>query len=267
MEGSSTGDVKIYGANVALSGTYAGNVTVVASNHFTLGENTHISGSLKYSAPEELAIPATSEVEGGARYTGAYAYVPTSQQVHQFAVVGSGIFFAVRILAGVIVAGLIAGLFPLFSERISSMALSREPRSLLSLLGIGIALALLTPPLCLLLFISFVGAELALLLMLLYALLILLSFIFCGVALGLLLRRTVLHRVNGVQEFSWSDAVIGTICVHVIGLVPILGTILVFLFALVCAGALARSAYQQAFMSRSFHAIAYDHPADRNRCP
>jgi hypothetical protein len=247
VEGSSTDDVSIYGANVFLSGDYQGNVSVVASNKLTLGSNTHIHGQLRYSAPEELSVPATAHIDGGARYTGAYAYVPTSRQIHQFALIGSVLFLAVRVLAGAIVAGLIAGLFPTFVERICALVLTRDARRIGKLFLIGLALLIGTPLLCLFLLISFVGAELAAVLIIGYALLAFVAYACTGILAGALLRRAALDRLQGPRDLSWTDAVLGTIIIHIIGLVPYLGTPVIFLITLAVAGAISLTAYRAAF--------------------
>jgi cytoskeletal protein CcmA (bactofilin family) len=247
IQATSTGDVTVYGANVLLSGDYGGNVTVVASNRLALNPGTHVHGQLRYSAPQELSVPQSVQLDGGARYTGAYAYVPTSQQVHQFALIGSALFFAVRVLAGMIVAGLIAGLFPMLVERIAVILLVRNSKRVSLVLLTGILVTVFTPLLCLFLLLSFVGAELALLLLVSYLFLGLVAYAFTGVLAGVLLRRTVLLRLQGHDEFSWQDAAIGTAVVHLIGLVPYLGTPLVILMALSSAGALCWCLYQTAF--------------------
>lgn len=246
IEGSA-GNVTLYGANVFLSGTYTGNVTVLATNRFTIGNGTHIQGTLKYRAPAPLSMPAGAAVYGGAQYAGAPEYIPTYQQAHQYAVIGLIVFFAVRLLAGIIVAGLIAGLFPSFSEQIAARVLVADPGSAIRIILIGLAITVLTPLLCLLLLISFVGAGLAFLLLALYALLALLAYAFAGIVFGAFLRQTLLYRLHGVTELSWQDAVIGTICIHLVSLIPYVGLLLIVLLSLACAGTLAYFAYSASF--------------------
>lgn len=246
VEGAA-GNVTIYGANVFLSGTYDGNVTVVATNRFTLGDNTHIHGVLKYRAPSELSMPAGAAIDGGAQYSGAPAYIPTYQQAHQYAIIGLILFFVVRLLSGMIVAGLIAGLFPSFTEQVSARILTPDPIGILRLVLIGLAVIVLTPLLCLLLLVSFAGAGLAFLLLALYALLALLAYAFAGIVFGAFLRLTLLYRINGVTELSWQDAVLGTICLHIVGLIPYVGLAVTVLLSLACAGTLAYSAYVASF--------------------
>lgn len=246
VEGTA-GNATIYGANVFLSGTYFGNVTIIASNRLTIGNKTHIHGTLKYRAPEAVVTPPGAVIDGGVQYTGASAYVPTYQQAHRYAVIGLIVFFAVRLLAGIIVAGLLAGLFPIFSELIARRVLTRDPGAVARLLLIGGGIAVLTPILCLFLLISFVGAGLSILLIVLYALLALLAYAFAGIVLGAFLRYTLLYRIHGVRDLSWQDAVLGTVCIHFIGLIPYLGLPVIALLSLACAGALAYSAYMTAF--------------------
>lgn len=246
VEGTA-GTVTIYGANVFLAGTYTGNVTVIATNRFTIGADTHIAGTLKYRAPSKLDVPAGATIAGGTQYTGAPAYIPTYQQAHRYAVIGLIVFFLVRVLAGVIVAGLLAGLFPAFSEQVSGRILTRDAGMIAQFMLIGLAVAVLTPILCVFLLISFVGAGLAFLLLALYALLALLAYAFIGIVFGAFLRYTLLYRWHGVRELSWQDAVLGTICVHLIGLIPYFGLAFTVLLALTCAGTLAYSAYAAAF--------------------
>lgn len=243
----SAGNVTIYGANVSLSGTYSGNVTVIATNHFTLGADTHILGTLKYRAPSQVILPAGVVISGGAQYSGAPAYIPTYQQAHRYAIIGLILFFVIRLLSGIIVAGLIAGLFPSFTEQVSARILTPDPVGILRLVLIGLAIIVFTPILCLLLLVSFAGAGLAFLLLALYALLALLAYAFAGIVFGAFLRYTLLYRIHGVTELSWQDAVLGTICLHIVGLIPYVGLAITILLSLACAGTLAYSAYAASF--------------------
>ena len=246
VQGSS-GNVTIYGANVFLSGDYAGDVSIIASNRLTLGDNTHIHGSLTYRAPEALATPPGTVIDGGVRYTGSSAYIPTYQQAQRYALIGLLVFFAVRVLAGIIVAGLLVGLFPAFSERVVNRIVTNDVGRAVKLLLIGLAITVLTPVLCLFLLISFVGAGLAFLLIILYVLLAILAYAFAGILLGGLLRYTLLYRLRGQRDLIWQDAVLGTICIHILNLVPYVGLVLVVLLSLAAAGTLAYSAYVAAF--------------------
>jgi hypothetical protein len=255
--GGSTGDVTIYGANVTLSGTYGGNVTVVASNRFALGSDTHIIGNLRYNAPQQVSLPEGSTVTGSTTYTGSYAYVPTNEEAQRYAIAGAGIFFIVRVLATLIVAGLLVGLFPLFADAVIASVLPIEPRKLVltGLLGFGLFVA--TPIFILLLFVSFVGSGLALVLSALYALLALLAYVFAGILVGAALRVFVLYRLRGIHVYTWRDAVVGTVVLYAISLIPMLGLIISLLITAVAAGSIAALAYTFAFQPNRFSSEKY----------
>lgn len=249
VTGGASGPVTIYGSDIVLAGDFTGDVEIIASDSFTVGENTHIAGTLRYNAPEQAAIPASARIDGGTTYTGSYSYVPTKEEARKFAIAGAGLFLVVRTIAGMIVAGLLVGLFPVFAGRIADMALASGGRrtALFALLGFGLFVA--TPLLVLLLLLSFVGAGIALLLGILYLLLLLLSYVFAGVIAGAALRRHALSRFSVRREITWRDAVLGVLVLNLIGVVPVVGPFVKFLLAVAAAGILATLAYRFAFRS------------------
>ncbi|MEA2701369.1 MAG: hypothetical protein QOE22_78 [Candidatus Parcubacteria bacterium] len=249
VTGGASGPVTLYGSDITLSGDFSGDVEIIASDHFTIGENTHIAGTLRYNAPEQAAIPASAKIDGGATYTGSYAYVPTKEEARKFALAGAGIFLVVRTLAGMIVAGLLVGLFPTFAGRIADLALTSGGRrtALFALLGFGLFVA--SPLLILLLLLSFVGAGIGLLLGILYLLLLLLAYIYAGIIAGAALRRHALARFSSRTEISWRDAVLGVLVLNLIGFVPVVGPLVKFFLAIAAAGILASLAYRFAFRS------------------
>ncbi len=62
------GPVTIYANNVALGGTFMGDVNVAAAGHVALAEGTVIHGALKYQSPEEASVPTSAQVVGGVTY-------------------------------------------------------------------------------------------------------------------------------------------------------------------------------------------------------
>lgn len=247
VTGGATGPVTIYGADVTLSGDIAGDVEVIASDSFTLGNDTRIQGALRYNAPEAVTIPADVVVDGGITYTGSYAYVPTNEEAQRFAIAGAGIFFLVRMLAGMLAAGLVVGLFPSFARTVVNGALySGTRRSILSVL-LGFALFVASPILILLLLLTFVGAGVAFLLGALYLLLILLSYIFAAVIAGAALRRGLSRHLRFLGEVTWRDAVLGVAVLSLIGIIPVVGWFAKLLLTFLAAGALAAIAYRTGF--------------------
>jgi hypothetical protein len=238
------GPVIIYGSDVTLSGDLNGDVTVEASDRITIEEGTHIHGAFKYNAPQQIIIPATALIEGGADYIGSSQFLPSSEQAHTFAIAGATIFFIAHLLAVLMLAGLAAGLLPIFTERVAERTLtSRSPSRfvLLALLGFGILVA--TPVLILILVLSFVGIGVALILGALYGLFLMLAYIYAGILAGTTLARAVLKR----YVITWKEAVLGMLVLYLIGVIPVVGPLVKFVLMMAAGGAIAAISYNFVF--------------------
>ncbi|HEY0979654.1 MAG TPA: hypothetical protein VGE23_02350 [Candidatus Paceibacterota bacterium] len=239
----SSGRTVVYGSDVRLAGTFASDVEIVATDRLTLAEGTVILGNLRYDAPQQAGIPASAQIEGEVTYTGASSYLPTAEEAQTFAIAGAGVFLIVRMLAVLIGAALLAGLFPVFSQKVADRVLAHSPGrfALLALLGFAIVFA--TPMLILLLLVSFVGTAVAIVLLLGYLLLLMLGYLYAGVIAGAALGRGLLKR----PQVSWRIALLGMLALYLVGLVPVLGDLITFVLFLAATGALTAIAYRFSF--------------------
>lgn len=242
LKNGAAGPVTVYGNEVTLAGDFSGDVTAVIGGHLTLAPGTTIHGKLSYEAPEPATIPASATIGGGVRYTNA-SYLPSASTSRALAFVSMGVFLLVRILGALILAGLLAGLFPRLAEAITERAYTQSPRNILLTMLLGFAAFVATPALFLLLALTFVGIGLALLLLLLYALLAILALIYAGILLGGLFARHFLGR----EAVLWHDGVLGVFALSLIALVPIGGPLIVLFFATFSAGALLMIFFHFAF--------------------
>lgn len=242
--GGSNGPVILYGSDITLAGDFKGDVTIEASNSVTISEGTHIHGALRYNAPQQIVTPASASIDGGATYIGSSTFLPTSQEAHTFAIAGATILFLVHLLAVLILAGLLAGLFPHFTERVAERTLvDHSPGKfvLLALLGFGIFVA--TPVLIFILIVSFVGIGVALMLAALYALFIMLAYVYAGIIAGAALSRALLKR----YVITWKEAVLGMFVLYLIGTIPVIGLLVKFVLMMAAGGAIASLAFAFAF--------------------
>lgn len=238
------GPVVIYGSDITLAGEFAGDVTVQASDRITIEDGTHIKGALHYNAPQEITVPPTALVDGGATYIGTSSFLPTTQEAKTFAVAGATILFIVHLFAVLILAGLLAGLFPIFTERVAERTIgAHSPRSfiLLTLLGFGIMVA--TPVLLFLLMVSFVGIGVAFLLGALYALFLMLAYVYAGILAGAALAQGLFKR----YVITWKEAVMGMFVLYLVGSIPVLGAFVKLVLIMAAGGAIAALAYAFAF--------------------
>ena len=240
--GGASGPVIVYGSDVYLSGNFTGDVRVVASNKLTIAPDTHIAGALRYEAPETAYVPTSASVVGGVTYTGA-SFLPSSKEAQALALAGAGVFLFVKVLGAIIAVGLLAGLFPIFSEAIATKVLRGTVRRfmLYALLGFGITVA--TPILVFLLALTFVGFAVALIIGSAYVLALMLAYCYAGVIAGAALRERIFKQ----RYFSWRYAVLGMLVLSVVHLVPIIGPLVFFVLWAVALGVLASYAYERAF--------------------
>ncbi len=242
MLGGASGAVTLYGNTVSLAGDFEGNVTVVAGGHLTLAPNTVIHGRLSYESPDPATIPPSATVAGGIKYTNA-SFLPSTSTSRLLAFVSIGVFLIVRILGALILAGLLAGLFPRLAEAVTERAYRARSRSIFLTALLGFAALVATPILFLLLAITFVGIGLALLLLVAYALTALLALMYAGILIGSALAR----RFRGRKTVRWHDGVLGMFVLSCIALVPVIGPLLVFSLIAFSFGALLLLFFDFAF--------------------
>lgn len=237
------GAVHIYGADVELSGIFDGDVEVVASDRLTLAAGTVIHGVLKYDAPQQAGIPSDAVVDGGVDYTGAASYLPTVEQAKTFALAGAGVLIIVRITALLIAVGLLTGLFPVFAQTVADRALVRTPGRFILLALLGFAVVVAAPVLIIFLLASFVGMAVAFMLAAAYALLLMLGYLCAGILAGAALARGVFKR----SDVTWKFALLGMLVLYLVGVIPVIGSLVVFILFLAATGAIVALAYHHAF--------------------
>lgn len=242
LTSGAAGPVTIYGNSVSLAGDFAGNVHIFSSGRITLAEDTVIHGKLSYESPEPALIPTSAILSGGVEYTNA-SYLPDAGTSRILALVSVGFFLFARILGALILAGLLAGLFPRFAEAVVAVAYGKRPRAILLTMLLGFAILVATPVLLLLLSLTFVGIGLALLLFLLYALMAFLAVIYAGILVGSIFAR----RFGRRETILWRDGVFGMLALSLITLVPFIGLFVLLLLTLFAAGALLQLFFQFAF--------------------
>ncbi|MGD0328438.1 MAG: hypothetical protein ABSB00_01850 [Minisyncoccia bacterium] len=241
IDGAS-GPVTIYGNNVSLAGDFSGNIDVVTSGRLTLAPGTTIHGILSYEAPEAAFIPASAAIIGGIDYRNV-SYLPNAGTSRALAFVSVGFFLFVRILGALVLAGLLAGLFPRLAEMITDYAYTARPRGILLTMLLGFAILVATPILSVVLLLTFVGVGIALLVFILYALLVFLSLMYAGILLGGILARRYARR----ETVLWHDGVLGMFILSLIALVPFVGFFAVLLLTIFSTGALSSIFFDFAF--------------------
>jgi hypothetical protein len=236
------GPVTIYGNNISLGGNYGGDVTVVASGRVSLLASTTIAGSLSYQSPEDALIPASARIRGGVTYTNA-SYLPDVGTSRILSLISIGFFLFVRVLGALILAGILAGLFPRLADMLLERTTTMRPSRILLTTLLGFAVFVVTPILTLLLALTFVGIGIALLFFVGYALIILLAILYAGILIGGLLAKRFMHR----EGILWRDGVLGMLVFSLLTLIPYIGTLAIALLTAYTLGALSLLFFHFAF--------------------
>lgn len=236
------GPVTVYANNVLLAGEFSGDVRIVAGGSVTLSKDTVIRGKLSYEAPETARMHASTTVMGGIHYTSA-SYLPDAGTSRALALASIGIFLLIRVLGALILAGLLAGLFPSFAAIVADRATSGRMRDLFLITLLGFAAIVATPILLILTAVTFVGLGVAFLLTILYVLLMVLAGVYAGILLGILVIRRFTER----QTVLWRDGVLGMLIFSLVALVPILGWAVALLLTAFVAGTLLSLFFRFAF--------------------
>lgn len=243
LSDGATGPVTIYANNVSLAGEFGSDVRIVASGRVLLAQNTVIHGRLSYESPEPAIIPSSVQVDGGVAYTSA-SYLPSIGTSRVLALINLGFFIFVRIFGALLLAGLLAGLFPKLAEAVVLRVYDRRLRSILLTTLLGFAIFVATPILILLLALTFVGLGFAILLCVGYALLFLLAILYAGILIGSMFARKVLRR----ESVLWHDGSIGMLVLSIVALIPVVGFGIAVLLTLFAAGALLQIFFHFAFL-------------------
>lgn len=246
MFDGSTGPVTIYASQAMLGGEYGTDVTVSVSDKLTIAENTIIRGVLRYDAPQEALIPASAVIEGGVVYTGSSSFLPTIEEAKAYAIAGLGIFFVVRLLAVLLVAVLVSGLFPRLVHAVAKQTVFGTRVQFFKSFLYGLCTLVLVPFALILLFISFVGIGIGLLLGPLFFFAILFSYVLGGILLGAFIARVWRHR----SIVSMKSAVMGIVLLQIVGLIPVIGGLVVFVLSITSLGGLLYVGYRFAFHDR-----------------
>lgn len=246
VTGGADGPVTIYGNHVLLSGAFLGDVTVMAGGRVTLAEDASVQGDFTYESPERARIASSAIIAGETHYTGP-SYLPSSEQAHALILAGFGVFLFIRFLAGMILAGLAAGLFPGLTRTVVAYARAASLRSRLLTFMLGFAILVATPVLVFFLALSFVGMGLALLAATLYLLLGIGAYAYAGVLVGALIARLAFKR----SELYWHDGALGMLALSVIALLPGVGGILFAVLVAFAEGLLATLLFHAAFPKSS----------------
>lgn len=226
IDGTVNGNLNAAGGRVYISGNIKGDVTIEGDD-IEIAKGARIGGDLNYKSPQKAKISPDAVIGGKTTYTQSEAYRP-----HRAARLASVITLSV---AGIV----LMLVFPGFTAKASG----RMAGDFWKHLGLGFAMLVATPIAAVVMMASFVGVWVGLPLMFIYIISLLVAY--------LVGAFFVAGRLSGWVHFDVSTrtrkavALVVTILLLVLlGYIPILGGLLVFLLMLTALGAQTLQLYE-----------------------
>jgi cytoskeletal protein CcmA (bactofilin family) len=234
LTGSVEGYLHATGRRIYIDGPVGGDVEA-SGREVALGPNARIAGALRYRSPNPIEQDPGAVVSGGIERLSVQRPAAPARTFHW---AGSWIWtIGLMVLAASIVAAL-----PRFSSRVSD---TLRRRFLLSL-ALAFAVTVCMPVAAIVLFITGIGAPLAILAVLAYPALLLVGYVSAGIALG----DAILHRFRPTDATRNRTRVVfaalATLVLSLAGSIPWIGGFIAVIAFLAGVGALVSQGWATA---------------------
>lgn len=224
--------LRVVAGKTIISGDISGD-TQLFSDKIEIDANARIRGNLSYKSPREATI------DPGAQIDGNITREPFEPPQRMSSVAGAGP--SIGFLAGLIVTSIVLFLYlPNFSV---SAARTIESDSW-KCLGLGLALLVTTPIVAIVLMITVIGIPLALILLASYFVFLLAGYLTGALYLGDIGIRWLHKGSERSKQWRVLSIVVALIVLAMVGLVPIVGGLVVFVVLLLGLGALNLRIYR-----------------------
>jgi hypothetical protein len=232
VNGSIGSYLQAAGGSLYLNGPVGGDVNASA-RQIELGPDARINGKLRYRSNAVL------KQDPGAQVLGGVEQLPF--RVHRASAVARGIalFLFWFWTFGLMVLVAILFLLPGFTNVIGTLETRPGASALL-----GFALLVCIPIASLILLITLIGAPLALLSIAAYFALLLVGYIAAAAAIGDLLLKWLRHKTAETAGWRIVAAICGIIIIALLGLIPFLGGLIVFVALIMGIGAVGLQMYR-----------------------
>lgn len=224
IRGPVDGNVDAAGGDVVIDSDIAGDVRF-AGGGIELGPNARIGGRLVHRGPDNIRRDPAAQVSGGVERGKASRVHSRRDAGH-----GAGWLWTLGLIA---LAGLIAGIFPVGSQRLGER-LRGEPALALAF---GFVALVCVPVAAVILMITIIGIPVALAVLLLYFLILIVGYAAAAVVIG----DTALARLRSqdAARVGWrvAAAMLAMLVLALLGRIPFVGSLVVFAALLAGVGA------------------------------
>ncbi len=238
IDGAVRGSVRMMGGRLTINGSVGGDVRARADRDLVLGSGSSIGGMLSYRSQRPATIASDAVIAGGV----AYEPIRSISGVRE---VPRGLFWA---LVGAVTAMKTLALFGMVAlivwrwRRQATQVLQEVKEALWGSVGKGLLYGILTPVAVVVLMMSFIGIIPGALILLAYLATMILAKVLAGILLGAWLSGVIYK--HQALHVTWANALLGTLLIQVIGIVPFAGWLVQSVACLAVFGLLAHRAQQ-----------------------
>jgi cytoskeletal protein CcmA (bactofilin family) len=231
INGPIEGNLTVKGGDVTINSEVKGRVSIAAGNKFNIGSRAIINNDLNYTSPLEAQIDSNAKISGKVSYTP----LPVKNRDKGGKTAFSAIltfFWIAKLLALIICALIIFYFFRKETIQVADKAWENFARYFLR----GFIMLFLTPIAIVIMLITLVGMPLALMALFSYLVFLLLAGILSGVLFGRVLYQLLERKL--ATSVTWENIVVGILILMLVGLIPFIGWVIVFIFFLVSLGSI-----------------------------
>lgn len=234
IQGPIKGNATLIGNTILINNEIFGDLKIKSANKIVLGSNAIIKGNFEYSSSNEIEMQNGSSVLGSVINNSEKELAKKASAKEK-----AGKFFALIVsitvlikVIGLLILGLILiRLFKKFTEKSVEEVFSCFWKNL----GIGFAFLVLTPIIAILLVATIVGLWPGIAIILIYIISMFVAVTLSAITLGNWLMKTI-KKDNG-YSIGLKELVLGIVFFVILGLIPVVGQLAVFILILLSLGA------------------------------
>jgi cytoskeletal protein CcmA (bactofilin family) len=229
INGAVRRNLQVAGGDVTINGTIGGDVRANA-DQLALGPGAVIRGNLTYTSGKKVNISP------GARVAGNIVFKPRPAKERRApGIAGSVAFWLITFFALYLVGVLLVALAPRMAVEIADRISGAAGVSLL----VGLILLVVVPIVAVFMMVTVIGIPLAFILLFAYAVMIYISRIYVGLAIG----RWIFGRAGRTETSPYLNLLIGLLIIWLVGAMPVVGWLVNFVAIIIGLGALAYHRY------------------------
>lgn len=222
-----SGDVQVAGGEIRINAPVGGKLIVQAES-ITLGPKAAITGDFEYRSPKEATLEAGATIKGETKYT-------KSADVREAAKQGVVAFISVWIVAKMLMIFAGALFVAYVFQRYAAELVARTAAEPLSNFGKGLVFFIVTPIASVLLLFTVFALPFGILGLLLYVAAMIFGAMITPIVIGTIVHKFVFKPAE--YEISWRTVLLGSVLYFLVGWIPFIGPLSIFVAMLIALGA------------------------------